>query len=136
MARSIRVIIVSVAAAMMLVGAGCRLQQGDQFAYPTVGSTATFQAYPHWGIAGTVTVVDAHTLRLDDFSFHGEGLAVDIRLQRGDTRVAVVADLTTKSYDHATVELAIPEDVALTDFNLVTVFCPALSSPVSGAAFK
>jgi len=131
-----RAVAVFVVASMLLVGAGCHLRCGDQFPNPAVGSTAAFQEYPRWGIGGSVTVVDAKTLRLDDFSFHGEGLTVDLRLQRGDKLVAVLADLTAKTYDHAAVDLAIPDDVALSDFNLVTVYCPAFSSPVSGAMFR
>ncbi len=124
------------AAAVTLVGAGCQLQRGDQFASPTVGSTATFQGYPRWDISGSVTIVDARTVRLSDFTFHGEGLKVDLRLQNGDKLVAVLEDVSLKTYDHATVDMTIPGDIALSDFNLVTVYCPALGSPVSGASFR
>ncbi len=135
MAHSIRVIAAVVVTSMLLAGAGCRLERDDQFPSPAVGSTATFQEYPRWDISGSVTVVDAHTVRLNDFTFHGEGLTTDIRLQRGDKLIKVLSDISATTYDHATVDLTIPNTVALSDFNLVTVYAPALSSPVSGASF-
>ncbi|MFH0829216.1 MAG: DM13 domain-containing protein [Candidatus Kerfeldbacteria bacterium] len=136
--RQMTLAIVSVVTALVLfIGAGCSVNKTDDtFATPRVGSTATFQEYPRWGISGTVTVVDARTLRFDDFSYHGDtSVPAEIRLQKNFNKVATLKDLTDQTFDHATFLLAIPNTVALSDFDLVVVFSPAFNTSVSGAAF-
>ncbi len=122
---------------VLIVGAGCQPKPSkDAFPHPRVGSTASFQYYPRWGIAGTVTVVDARTLRFDDFSFHGEGLSVSIALQQDLSVITRIKDITSDTFDRASFMLAIPDGITLDDFNLVTVFASAFGTPVSGAAFR
>lgn len=109
---------------------------GDAFQFPQVGSTATFQQYPRWGITGGVRALDERTLRVEHFSFNGGELKTEIRLQRDRAKVAVLKDITGQRFDDAAFDLALPEDVSLKDFNLVTVFAPELGAPVSGASFS
>lgn len=131
------VLVLCAALLVLIVGAGCKPRpSGDAFPYPEVGDVATFQAYPRWGIGGTVTVVDARTLRVDDFSFHGEELSVVIALQRDSTVVAILKDISSERYDRASMTFPIPEGITLQDFNLVTVFARVLGTPVSAASFR
>lgn len=123
--------------ALLLVGAGCQTKSsGDTYPQPRIGSVATFQIYPHWRIIGSVRVVDSRTLRFHNFYFHGDGLRAEIRLQKNDARVATLKDIRTMTYDDATFDLALPDNITLDDFNLVTVFAPDMGAPVSGAVFS
>ncbi len=122
---------------MALVGAACQRQpSGDVFPQPRVGSIGVFQPYPHWNVSGYVRVVDEQTLRFEDFSFKGEGLTVQLRLQKDKAKVAVLRDISGLTFDRETFDVEVPDGLSLNDFNLVTIFSPDLGTPLSGAEFR
>ncbi|MBI4093147.1 MAG: DM13 domain-containing protein [Candidatus Kerfeldbacteria bacterium] len=128
---------VILASLFVLLGAGCQPRSSaDVFPQPKVGSVAIFQEHPRWNIRGIVSVVDERTLRFERFSFTGDGLRVDLRLQKNKTLVAILRDITTSVYDNSSFEVKLPDGVTVNDFNLVTVFSPDLGTSVSGAEFS
>lgn len=121
---------------LVLVGAACqRKASTDVFPPPRTGAVGIFQPYPHWNVSGRVRVIDERTLRFEDFSFKGDGLTVQLRLQQDKAMVAVLQDISRLTFDRQTFEVEIPDDVSFNDFNLVTVFSPDLGTPLSGAKF-
>jgi hypothetical protein len=132
-----RTIISLLFCSLVLVGASCQASPStDQYPMPHVGGVAEFQEYPHWQISGQVTVVDERTLRFEHFTFHGDKLTAELRLQKNRHDVATLKDLTNQQYQDATFDLPLPDSVTLRDFNLVTIVSFDIGSPVSGARFK
>lgn len=131
-----RLLVTGMVLSTLMVTAACgNNTTTEQFPVPTVGSSGTFQYYPQWEVSGTVTVANAQTLHFTHFTFHGDGLTAILRLQKNDRDVAELMTITDSSYTDATFDVSIPATVGLNDFNVVTVFSPSISSPVSGAAF-
>lgn len=123
---------------IFLLGASCQRvsSEHDTFPQPRVGSMATFQEYPRWQISGTVKVQDEHTLRFENFTFHGDKLTAQIRLQKDRQAVALLKTITGETYDMATFDLPLPDGTTVQDFNLVTIVSLDLQAPVSGAKFN
>lgn len=135
-AARVRRVSIGLALAVLLVGAGCAITPtGDRYPSPRVGSTASFQPYPRWGISGRVVVIDERTIRIEDLTFNGGELRARVQLQRDETVVAVWRDITGQVLDHETMTSTLPAALELDDFNLVTIYSPDLGAPVSGARF-
>lgn len=90
-----------------------------------VGDVATF-ASSHYGVSGTATIVSDRLIRISDFSSNGSAPGLDIRIglathSRRD--FAVLEVIGRKTYDDDTLELAIPEELTLNDFDTFTIWC-------------
>ncbi|MBI5404863.1 MAG: DM13 domain-containing protein [Candidatus Kerfeldbacteria bacterium] len=130
--------IFAIAVVGLLLGAGCqRVQESrDVFPQPVVGSAGSFQEYPRWKVAGNVTVTDSRTLRFEEFTFHGDHLPAFIMLLKDRKNIGVLKELTGQRYDLDSFELSLPDEVAVSDFNLVVIYSPDIGAPVSGVKFS
>ena len=95
--------------------------------HPLVGTTAVFSDLAH-DIAGTLTVVDDRTLRVDNFEYDGGGITVFFFTgtdgnYSGPNARAIGPQLNGRRFNGETITLTLPDDLTLDDFNTVSVWC-------------
>lgn len=106
--------------------------------HPSVGATATFSTFAHQ-VAGTATVIDDCTIRLDDFVFDGQG--VNVQLYGGlDGDYAggfsMSGDLRrSPAYDGETLSFSLPADRTLDDLDGVSIWCVPVGINFGDARF-
>ncbi len=111
---------------------------------PEAGWQATLGAYngagPFHNVSGTVTIVDADTIQIDDFTFDGGGLAVYFYLSPSESTLGVNnleigPDLLGTVYDgtQAAFTIDLPAGTTIDGYHAVSVWCkPAGASFGSG----
>lgn len=94
--------------------------------HPKIGQVATFTTRDH-DVAGTATFVDDCTIRLDNFTFDGNGINVRVY---GDTQAsfrtgfAMGPNLVRQSgFNNDTVTVRLPEGMTLDDIDYVSIWC-------------
>jgi Electron transfer DM13 len=93
------------------------------------GWTARLSTLQH-GVSGTVTIIDARTLRLSGFNYDGGGPQVYAYLGSDDTTAAFTAGKpigprlnSPFAYADATIDLQLPEGQTLDGFAAVSIWC-------------
>jgi len=90
-----------------------------------VGRSAEFSNLAH-DIAGTLTVIDDRTLEISNFSYDGRGVRVffyygtDGNYRDGGP---LGTQLNGRPYDNETIQLTLPDNLTLDDFNGISVWC-------------
>jgi len=95
--------------------------------HPAVGRTAEFETHFH-EVAGTLTVVDDCTLRIDNFTYDGQGPLVYFYTGNdnnftGSSAFIIGPLLTGTVFDNQQVLLTLPDGKTLDDFNSLSVWC-------------
>ena len=94
------------------------------------GAVATLSTLSH-GVSGTVTILDDHTLLVEDFHFDGGGLSVYFYLGVDATPFAfqngvlLGSQLVGTVFTGESLLLEIPAGVALEDYGAISVWCAA-----------
>ncbi|MDP3153716.1 MAG: DM13 domain-containing protein [Archangium sp.] len=107
---------------------------------PRVGWFAELSTKAH-GVRGRVTLTDACTLTLSDFTYDGGGLDVRLVLapaMTGFARGTPVGPqlLRGGGYQNETLLLAIPPGLALSDLERVSVWCVAADADFGSGTFR
>ena len=107
---------------------------------PFIGSTATLATIEE-GVSGTATIVDAQTIRVDNFYFNGGGISVYFRLGTNNTSAAFGSGLTLGDqlvghiYNNATVVLNLPSGQTIDGYNAISVYCVDANVNFGSGAF-
>lgn len=107
--------------------------------HPLVDSTAMFNTFAHQ-VGGTATVVDDCTIRLDDFTFDGQG--VNVQLYGGlagayANGFSMSGDLRrSPGYAGESLTFTLPEGVTLDDLDGVSVWCVPVGINFGDARFE
>jgi hypothetical protein len=93
---------------------------------PRVGWRAELATRAH-GVMGTVTVIDDCTLELTNFIYDGGG-GQSVRVTGGlggrfNLGIQMGPQLRGTAYDRSTLRFNVPEGIALTDFDAVSIWC-------------
>lgn len=92
------------------------------------GWSASLSRLQH-GVSGTVSIVDARTLRLNNFNYDGGGPLVYVYLSSEDSNpafsagLAVGAPLERRAYVNETLELTLPQGQTLDKYTAVSIWC-------------
>lgn len=94
--------------------------------HPKVGQVAILQGFSH-DVAGTATIVDDCTIRVDDFSFDGGGIDVRAYPAAGGNYVAtgfaISENLVGPPLEDATITWQLPENRSLDDVDGLSIWC-------------
>lgn len=107
--------------------------------HPLVGSVATFEGFSHQ-VGGTATVVDDCTIRLDEFTFDGQG--VNVQLYGGldgayQDGFSMSGDLRrSPAYAGESLTFTLPAGVTLDDLDGVSVWCVPVGINFGDARFE
>ncbi len=107
---------------------------------PVIGSTATLSTIEQ-GVSGTATVVDAQTIRVDNFYYSGGGISVYFRLGTDDTTPAYVngislgGQLVGQTYTNATVMLYLPSGQTIEGYHAISVYCVVANANFGSGVF-
>ncbi len=108
----------------------CRVTPGscEPNADARAGWSAPLSRLQH-AVSGTVSIVDARTLRLDNFNYDGGGPLVYVYLGREDsasafsTGLPVGAPLERRAYVNETLVLTLPQGQTLDKYTAVSIWC-------------
>lgn len=90
-----------------------------------VGHTTTFQDTQH-GVSGKAIMAGLQTILINEFTYDGQGPAVDVRLvKEGDLgkAVAVLGKLEQRPYDRELLVFNVPADLKPGDADSISVYC-------------
>ncbi len=96
--------------------------------YARAGWSARLSSLQH-GVSGTVTIVDARTLRLSGFNYDGGGPRVYAYLGTGNNNAAFSAGppigalLQRRPYVNETLDLQLPEGQSLDNYSAISIWC-------------
>ena len=101
----------------------------DAQTYPRTGWSAQLQTFSH-NTRGTVTIVDADTVRVDDFYYDGGGLDVHFIVAPMNTRdsfinerIVTEPNLLGTAYFGGTLLIDLPAGMSLDGHNAVSLWC-------------
>lgn len=106
---------------------------------PRIGKVATLSSNATYGISGHATILDEHTIRLEDFSYNGGGPDVRVYLGMENDFVhgaAISATLSGTVFQDATMDLTIPDGYPLSEFNAISIWCTVFSVSFSDGVFE
>ena len=108
--------------------------------YPRAQWTATLSTLQH-GVSGTVTIVDARTLRLDNFNYDGTAPAVYVYAAETDTRAAHIAGRAIgpqlkQVFSNASLTVQLPAGQTLDSFGAVSIWCAEFRVNFGSGTFK
>ncbi|TWT98107.1 Electron transfer DM13 [Botrimarina colliarenosi] len=109
-------------------------------AQPRVGWQADLATHYH-GVSGLVTVVDAHTLRVDNLYFDGAGIDVYFYLGAENTTAAFTAGLEIGpqllgiAFDGGSLTLDLPSGETIEGWNAISVWCTEVPVSFGDAVF-
>lgn len=109
-------------------------------AYPRAGYEAQLSTLAH-GVSGTVTIVDADTLVVENFNYDGGGPAVYFYLATEDSQSAFIAGipigplLTGTVYTNDTLTLHLPAPQTLDGYHAISVWCVDFNANFGSASF-
>lgn len=115
------------------------LERDCESTHAAVGQTGDFSNFAH-GIGGTATIVDDCTIRLDDFTFDGQGVNVQIYGGLGgayEAGFSMSPDIRRQGgYEGETLFFQLPEDRTLDDLDGVSVWCVPVGINFGDARFE
>ncbi len=98
----------------------------DDNAFERTGWTATLNTFFH-DVSGTVTVIDADTFRVDEFTYDGEGPSVFFYLASDfeslPVGIGAGPDLAGPIYDGVSLVVDLPAGRTLDEFDVISVWC-------------
>jgi MYXO-CTERM domain-containing protein len=108
----------------------------------TLGSQATLSDDFH-DVGGTATVLDFDRLRIDDFTYDGQGLDVFFYLGADDTNAAFIGGLsvgpqllgTVFDGTQAPIIIEMPAGTSTADYGAISVWCTAVSVSFGSSTF-
>ncbi len=106
---------------------------------PRIGRTAVFRNNPTYGISGRAVIVSERLIRLEQFNYNGAGPDVRVYLGVGGrfTNGIIITDsINGVPRQNATVELPLPDDVTLDDFDSISIWCTVFSFSFSEGVFE
>lgn len=109
-------------------------------AYPRAGYEAELSTLAH-GVSGTVTIVDANTLVVENFNYDGGGPAVYFYLATEDSQSAFIAGvsigplLTGTVYTNDTLTLHLPAPQTLDGYHAISVWCVDFNANFGSGTF-
>lgn len=123
-----RTFALGLSAVFMLMG--CALQSADAQMTPGVGDKASLSTLSH-NVSGTVSIVDADTILVEDFVFDGGGLSVYFYLGTSEDTLASGLEIGPELFgtafdgtqDAFTIDL--PAGTTVDGYNAVSVWCVA-----------
>lgn len=104
-----------------------------------IGKVATLRNNPTYGVSGRAVIVNANTIRLEDFNYNGQGPDVRVYLgNNGDfANGPIISDqLNGQAYNNATVTLSIPANVDINDYEAISIWCTIFSIDFSSGTFE
>ncbi len=107
--------------------------------HPIVGQTAELETFFH-GVAGTATILNDCTIRMDNFYYDGAG--IDVRLYGGiggdySAGFPIGPDLIRNGgYDGETLYFVLTDQQSLDDLNGVSVWCVDVAADFGSGLFK
>lgn len=90
-----------------------------------VGHTTTLQDTQH-GVSGKAVMAGLQTILINEFTYDGQGPAVDVRLvKEGDlgNAVAILGKLEQRPYDGELLIFTVPSDLKPGDADSISVYC-------------
>lgn len=127
----------------LLLGFSCIVSANRALAgdgRPFIGSAALLSTFEQ-GVTGTVTVVDAQTLRVDHFYFQGGGLEVYFRLGTNNSNTAfqyglsIGNQLVPNRFTNASLTLPVPTGQSLEGYDAISVYCVDVNANFGSGAF-
>lgn len=103
-----------------------------------VGHTTTLQDTQH-GVSGKAVMAGLQTILINEFTYDGQGPAVDVRLvKEGDLGEAVVVlgKLEQKPYDRELLIFTVPSDLKPGDADSISVYCSELQASFGWGLFQ
>ncbi len=95
--------------------------------HPSVGKTLEFSTLQH-DVSGTATIIDNCSIQITNFNYDGRGIVVQVYSGidgrfRGNAGMAISPDLVGPAYSNATLDITLPDDLTLDDFNSLSIWC-------------
>lgn len=105
------------------------------------GWEATLEHSATYGIDGVGVIVDAGTIRVDNFSYNGMGPDVFFYLGRSRSHADLsngiaISERLDRAYSNETVVLTVPPGVDLGEYRALSVWCRMFSVDFSSATFE
>ena len=106
---------------------------------PRIGRVAVLRNSPTYGISGRAVIVDERTIQLQNFNYNGSG--PDVRVYLGVDNDFINGPIITGPINgtvrqNATVDLPLPDDVTLDDFNSISIWCTIFNFSFSEGIFR
>lgn len=98
---------------------------GCESTHPRVGQTATLSTFSH-DVAGTARIVDDCTIVIDNFTFDGGGINIQIYGGQGgdySEGPSLTGNLLGMRFDNETFTITLPDGVTFDDFDGISVWC-------------
>ena len=99
--------------------------EGCPSTHPRIGQTAEFTTRSH-RVAGTATIVDDCTIRIDNFSFDGGGINIRVWAGNGDfiaTGFSLSENLFGQVFENDTLTVTLPEGTTFDDVDRLSIWC-------------
>ncbi|MDJ0841995.1 MAG: DM13 domain-containing protein [Acidobacteriota bacterium] len=106
---------------------------------PRIGQVAVLSPSQRYGISGRAVIVDERTVRLENFFYNGDGPDVRVYLALDRNFVSgkpVTEAISGTNYDNATIDITLPDDFTLDDFNSISIWCTVFSINFSAGDFQ
>jgi len=106
---------------------------------PRIGKVAVLSNSATYGIRGRATIIDEHTIRLEDFNYNGGGPDVRVYLGMDNDFIngAVISGTISGTvFQDATMDLTIPDGYPLSEFNAISIWCTLFSISFSDGIFE
>jgi hypothetical protein len=108
--------------------------------YPRAGWHAELTTYSH-AVAGTVTILDEDTIRLDPFYYDGGGISVYVYLAAEETNESFKGGLQAGPqllgmvFDGGSLTVDLPEGATLDGYHAVSIWCVAAGANFGSGTF-
>ena len=109
--------------------------------YPRTGSQAELSTLAHQ-VSGTATIVSSNSIRVDNFNFDGNGIAVYFYLGTNNTHTAfsegtpIGPNLLGTAHVNDTVTVSLPAGQSLDGFHAISVWCVPAGANFGSGTFQ
>jgi hypothetical protein len=116
-----------------------RLETEDPDTNSQVGKVAMLRNNPTYGVSGQARIVSERTIRLEQFFYDGRGPDVRVYLGKDGDFIngpIISGSINGTVYNNATVELTLPDNVDINDYNGISIWCTVFSIDFSSGTFQ
>ncbi len=106
---------------------------------PRIGQVATLRNNPTYGLSGRAVILDARTIRLENFNYTGGGPDVRVFVGQDESFVngiIISSQINGQTYQDATLDFPLPEGVTLDDFDSISIWCTIFLISFSEGSFQ